>query len=618
MPFGHSSIAGASFGANAYLPQQSGPINNAPKVTGISITPSGVIIQPGAVFQFFAEVFGENNPSQEVTWSVTIGSVDALGRVTAPAGGVQDQTGTLTATSVLDPSVSSFVSFAVPATVVDTPSPDQHFLSGRPDYQTNGSVLVALVQSQHLVAAETACISSSTVGGISQRHILVGANSLSASASPQDRILLQHSLRALPDNAGNTSPGAAVQQAFVLTAAPTAVSSSCSSGAAVQLHNLVGTPSAQSNTSVEGKADGLVQDLAAAPGAQLNASGTGAVFAGQILVAAPCTSVARSDSVSIGRIHTLSALGTTSVIQFAGAAVKQDQVLTATETAVTSASLVAPVTLRIALSGAPAENWSLSGPGSISVRHTLQGAASIAGSSASTGDVRQDYNPVGTACVQGQSSGTGRALQQHALSGADSVQNNLVEIRGIAIGSSILAGAPSAQLGQSGTGVVSAEHRLVSTHTLGGGESPTARITQSQRLAGVSLVNTGFSTAAAVTQRQILRGGDLDDQKNNSAPGYVMLEFNLSSTSSKHESLSEAGPIVISHDPKNNGTLQQNRSLGSGITCDQVLVADSVVQSNLVPVLSMEGLITIHMPPPEQVFEFKGGSENGAFAEYWE
>lgn len=108
MPFGFSTLGSSTLGSGA-LTQASGP---APIVSSITITPVGTIVLRGATMQFYAVVAGENNPSQAVTWSVTIGTVDATGLYTAPLVN-EDQVGTITARSALDPTKSQSVTFAV-------------------------------------------------------------------------------------------------------------------------------------------------------------------------------------------------------------------------------------------------------------------------------------------------------------------------------------------------------------------------------------------------------------------------------------------------------------------------------------------------------------------------
>lgn len=84
-----------------------------PTVTGVAVTPLGVVLAGGASFKFDANVLGINNPAQGVTWDTTLGEVDAAGTVVAPYIIGEDQDGTVTATSTADPTVSGSVQFTV-------------------------------------------------------------------------------------------------------------------------------------------------------------------------------------------------------------------------------------------------------------------------------------------------------------------------------------------------------------------------------------------------------------------------------------------------------------------------------------------------------------------------
>lgn len=94
-----------------------------PKVENVSVTPSGVTMAGGSTFQFLATVTGTNEPSQSVTWSTTLGEISATGQVTAPNIISGNQVGTITATSVLDPTKSGSVQFAMQGTAI-VPDPD--------------------------------------------------------------------------------------------------------------------------------------------------------------------------------------------------------------------------------------------------------------------------------------------------------------------------------------------------------------------------------------------------------------------------------------------------------------------------------------------------------------
>jgi hypothetical protein len=99
-----------------------------PTVTGVTIAPLSVTVSGGATRQFAATVQGQNSPSQSVNWLVTAGAISATGLFTAPAAIDVQQSITVTAKSVLDPSFSATATVLVPAASVD---PDPPRPSGR-------------------------------------------------------------------------------------------------------------------------------------------------------------------------------------------------------------------------------------------------------------------------------------------------------------------------------------------------------------------------------------------------------------------------------------------------------------------------------------------------------
>lgn len=121
MAFG-PTFAGAPFGFGDAVQQQEAPVLT-PIVTGVVVTPLGVILANGEPRQFFAEVLGVNGPSQAVTWTTTLGEVSVEGWVTPPDAGAIDQVGRVIATSVEDPTKSNYATFSVPALNID-PGPD--------------------------------------------------------------------------------------------------------------------------------------------------------------------------------------------------------------------------------------------------------------------------------------------------------------------------------------------------------------------------------------------------------------------------------------------------------------------------------------------------------------
>lgn len=105
-----------------------------PTVTGVTVSPSGAVVD-GATQQFTWVVAGANNPSQAVTLATTLGSISAGGLLTRPAKTSAVQTGTVTATSTLDPTKSGSASFTVPAaSVVEPPPVDPQPVDPAPRY----------------------------------------------------------------------------------------------------------------------------------------------------------------------------------------------------------------------------------------------------------------------------------------------------------------------------------------------------------------------------------------------------------------------------------------------------------------------------------------------------
>lgn len=85
------------------------------EVQTVLVSPAVVNVRGGESVQFESEVAGPNNPSQAVTWSTTIGTINADGVAKAPAAGPREQVGTVTATSVQDPTKKGTAVFVVDA-----------------------------------------------------------------------------------------------------------------------------------------------------------------------------------------------------------------------------------------------------------------------------------------------------------------------------------------------------------------------------------------------------------------------------------------------------------------------------------------------------------------------
>lgn len=118
MAFGNRIFAGAQFGTGTNAQQGTVPVP-IPTVTSVVVGPKGATILGGQTLQFYAQVFGENNPAQTGTWKTTLGTISSTGLVTAPASDLDDQVGTVTFTSDVDPSFSDSVTFAVPRIAVE-------------------------------------------------------------------------------------------------------------------------------------------------------------------------------------------------------------------------------------------------------------------------------------------------------------------------------------------------------------------------------------------------------------------------------------------------------------------------------------------------------------------
>lgn len=99
-------------------PQAPEPDASGATVTGVSISPQTPTIAGAGTQAFIATVTGANSPPQTVTWTTTIGAINSSGVLTAPATMSSAQTGTVTATSTVDPTKSGSTTFTVPAGTV--------------------------------------------------------------------------------------------------------------------------------------------------------------------------------------------------------------------------------------------------------------------------------------------------------------------------------------------------------------------------------------------------------------------------------------------------------------------------------------------------------------------
>lgn len=156
----------------------------------VSITPTSVTLPQGGQQQFTASV--ANHPNQTVSWSSTVGGIDATGRYTAnlPGGGYV----TIKATSIADPTQSASAQVVVvgvalqPASAVVTPGASRQFVAQVTGSQqavtwsTNapGATVssTGLVTTSSSTAPGTYTVSAQTVGS----PVVQGSATLSVSA----------------------------------------------------------------------------------------------------------------------------------------------------------------------------------------------------------------------------------------------------------------------------------------------------------------------------------------------------------------------------------------------------------------------------------------------------
>lgn len=87
-----------------------------PTVTSVTVSPA----TGNGSGTFVASVVGTNNPSQNVTWSASAGTINSVGVFVAPAATASVQTITITATSIVDPTKSGTATVTIAAVVVST------------------------------------------------------------------------------------------------------------------------------------------------------------------------------------------------------------------------------------------------------------------------------------------------------------------------------------------------------------------------------------------------------------------------------------------------------------------------------------------------------------------
>lgn len=107
--YGYEPYSTTPFGAFYTAP--SGPST----VTGVVLAPANATIPGGGSLDFDWVVTGTNGPSQAVTLTTTLGTIDANGLLTVPAATGDAQSGTVTATSAQDPTKRGTATFTIPA-----------------------------------------------------------------------------------------------------------------------------------------------------------------------------------------------------------------------------------------------------------------------------------------------------------------------------------------------------------------------------------------------------------------------------------------------------------------------------------------------------------------------
>lgn len=112
---------GETENGGAVAASSSPPVSST--VTGVTVTPSSVTVAGGGTVDFDWVVLGTNSPSQAATPTTNLGTIGSTGILIAPAAISVQQNGTVTVTSVQDPTKSGTASFTVPAAgVIPTPS----------------------------------------------------------------------------------------------------------------------------------------------------------------------------------------------------------------------------------------------------------------------------------------------------------------------------------------------------------------------------------------------------------------------------------------------------------------------------------------------------------------
>ncbi|MGE5647066.1 MAG: beta strand repeat-containing protein [Acidobacteriota bacterium] len=177
-------------------------------VIAVSVSPSTATLSAAQTQQFTASV--TNTANTAVTWTVTQGpgSVDAAGLYTAPANVAAQQTATLTATSVADPSKSATATITLlPVTITVSPATTTLFVSQTQQFAatvgntTNPSVTWSINPSVGTVSASGLYTAPSSL--MSQQTVTVTATTQADGTKTASAVIT------LPPVTLTLSPGAA-------------------------------------------------------------------------------------------------------------------------------------------------------------------------------------------------------------------------------------------------------------------------------------------------------------------------------------------------------------------------------------------------------------------------
>jgi hypothetical protein len=185
-------------------------------VTGVAVTPSSGAVAAGATRAHTATVTGTGSPSQAVTWSTNLGTINAsTGLLTAPAATASVQNGTVTATSTQDPTKSGTSTFTVAA---GTPT---------------------------VTGVTVAPASTNVAGGASQQFTA----SVAGTFSPSQAVTWSASAGSINSSGQFTAP-AATSSVQTITVTATSVANSAKSGSATITINAVTSTGVSSVSSV--------------------------------------------------------------------------------------------------------------------------------------------------------------------------------------------------------------------------------------------------------------------------------------------------------------------------------------------------------------------------------